>query len=504
MNKVNIGKLVSTPHVTNHIYYCPNYNIRQTPSDQKSETETECIKIYIPSAFPKILLNKWEESIDNIKLKNLNNLDLLDTPNCFSDNQMTPTFIKEKKLFENNRRKSKGYTYSKNTNMLNLMKNKDNNIFKVNYSSLDEDYEGSFTPNKKNNRSNSTSKFNQIANLKNKALFRKSIIVKDKKRQSAFITASRDELVEENQRFRKDKNKIHVIKAKRKPQITKIRQQKNMQELKKEFNLVKKKMLKDNQRKQKLKKKKKSQSPLKSTPLRYIKDFDRSTSLDKEPVKLQTDSVTVGLETSPESNYKQRMSSNIEFRRKKSRLRMKNKAINLSLVESDLKNLKNEYGHHMKPNLKTEGQLKARVSWRDGSQGQSGYRKTSLDIVVKQNSLKYLDKQKDLLKGLTEKFKNIYMEDHLLKLEEQVTKKHNFLADFHKEFDRSAKPKRGKKKSILGYNKGGIGSLDLKKIQMNFNKSGNTSTFENSLNLFGGSVYLYHLVYKYSNKGGLI
>jgi hypothetical protein len=193
-------------------------------------------------------------------------------------------------------------------------------------------------------------------------------------------------------------------------------------------------------------------------------------------------------------SFKQRMSSNVELDRK--HFQLDDKGMGKNLNKSLLKHneFPKEYGELK--NKQMHPQLK-KYSWRDEST--STLRKnTSLDLVLKKKSLKFMDMHKEILKNINKEVKNIYRlsSPSLKHFEDSVSKtdsitvpgrkfsKKNPVKKNSKKYNPDKQKKRFRKKDKVNYRV--IGSLDFDDVKAKDVYKNERTTFEKSMKIFKG------------------
>jgi hypothetical protein len=196
---------------------------------------------------------------------------------------------------------------------------------------------------------------------------------------------------------------------------------------------------------------------------------------------------------SPNLNiFKQRMSSNVELGRARALLEEQEGrgVLNRRVPSEDCKEESGAKGEKRKQLMQ-----KKKYSWRDTPT--STLRKnTSLDLVLKKKSLKFMDMEKNLLKNINKKMRNIYrlsspslknIEDSIINTDSITFKTRNIpKMGFRKNY--SKKPSKKTSKRVLGKKgdiKNNVGSVDFDDLKSN-EKS---SVFESSMKIFRGTLY---------------
>ena len=188
---------------------------------------------------------------------------------------------------------------------------------------------------------------------------------------------------------------------------------------------------------------------------------------------------------SPKMNiFKQRMSSNVELGRRV----LFNEGLNQSLdYRAQDKAGKDYDGIH-------RSRARKKYSWRD-TPASTLRKNTSLDLVLKKKSIKFMDMEKDMLNNLNRKMKNIYrlsspslkhVEDSVINTDSVTFATRKAPKKKNSRKNQSKKPKRQVKGKLI---KQTVGSVDF-----DDNSSQHKSTvFESSLKIFRGKLNLENL-----------
>ena len=555
---------------------------------KKKKTKNEIgskIKSKKTQPIPKQIKKKIKKKSfkEDAKLKIFTNI-FSEKETCLETNPMTPSFFKKKKVYEveanhllsretsyiNNSNNQQKITfgllpYSQDKTIRDLESSMSIPLNKSNVL-IQESPEHKYESNKlvgdsphvskkfyeNSNMLYSSMAFSISSSLDTSTKFSK-LLAKDKKKNE--INFSQKDVVNKSMNMTKNnKDKVKLLKSKRKSQIQKLKERTGFKQLKKDYQKAKIKTRKYSQKNNPLTYLKQVNSSKgiknqnysvrmsnkyvvnasiknchkniqedqndeferrivasmrKTTDTAAVKQSDRDM-IDRQLMSVQTSKIHSNMfenlfkegqkkalkdEDKKSPNlmiFKQRMSSNVDLGRKKKLLeeREGNQGLNQSIVQRDLAQFPREYGDFKE---KSQGRGK-KQSWKD-TPSCSLRKNTSLDLVLKKKSMKFMDMQKEILKNINKNVKNIYrlsspslknIEDSIMKTESITLGNRKMSKKVRKNY--SKKPNKNKFLKQIHQNlkagKKKIGSLDFDEME-NRNKS-IPKTFETSMKLFRG------------------